>query len=165
MKKYLAATKDGKDIYLGDKFISHMEAHPNININIIKEAINKIILGNRSFLIQSIDFHRIIGKTKLVKINSNDNVIMKYRKNRAGKSPLIIGHDEEDTSIVNIGLYLHNDNKYYIFTAFYGPKAPKEPWDPHIISEKEKHESEEFWNNHAFAVKPHDISIDWDRED
>ena len=40
-KVYLATTKTGRDIYIGDETLEHMKAHSDVSMDHIKEAIEK----------------------------------------------------------------------------------------------------------------------------
>lgn len=39
-----------------------------------------------------------------------------------------------------------------LFTAYGGPAAPREPWDPSLKSAAERRESETFWKRHALGA-------------
>ena len=75
---------------------------------------------------------------------------MIQRPNRDGLTPMI-GIEAQSTSLITIGLCVDDDGLWTMFTAFYGVKAPKEPWDK-TLSESEREESEEFWSTHALCM-------------
>ena len=150
MKKLLAKSKNNKEVYICETTKEHMKAHLDVNINHIKEAINKIDLEG-TFLIQEISLGRTIGKDKCIYVSKDrlDEVKFITRPNRKGTTPMIKA-EPDDTDLITIGACVDGDGKWTLFTAFYGKKAPKEPWD--IKNEDELKESEQFWSCHALCI-------------
>lgn len=161
-KEWLARTSDNKDIYIDSKTLEHMEAHPDVNIAHIREAIGNISIGEKPFLMNSIDMGRTIGKDNCVEISPDTKVENLYRKGRDGMTPIAMDKEPSDTNLLTVGMALDDDGKLTMFTSFYGQLAPKEPWDERL-SPEEKAESEQFWKTHALVVP--DEAIDWERSD
>ena len=150
-KKILATDKTNNKVYICDETLSHMKAHPDVEINDVRKAINNIALSG-TFFMESIDLHEIIGKDHCVFVpeERREEVKMIQRPNRDGLTPMI-GIEAQSTSLITIGLCVDDDGLWTMFTAFYGVKAPKEPWDK-TLSESEREESEEFWSTHALCM-------------
>ena len=150
-KKILATDKENNKVYICNDTLSHMKAHPDVDINHIRKAINNIALSG-TFFMESIDLHEIIGKDHCVFVpeERREEVKMIQRPNRDGLTPMI-GIEAQSTSLITIGLCVDDDGLWTMFTAFYGVKAPKEPWDK-TLSESEREESEEFWSTHALCM-------------
>lgn len=129
--------------------MSHMAAHANINLDYVKEALSKLNF-NGSFFIGAIDLGRVIGKDTCVSVTPEDDVRLLYRKGRDGRTPIVLGKEAEDTTLIVVGVCTDDDGLDTIFTAFYGQLAPKEPWDPRLRDE-EREESEAFWASHALV--------------
>lgn len=151
MKKFIAKTKNNINVYICEETIKHMKAHSDVSIDHIIEAINKINLSG-TFFMESIDMKKVIGKDHCIYVPKEkwNMVTMEQRPNRKGLTPMI-KENPTNTSLITIGMCLDDDNKWTLFTAFYGVKAPKEPWDVNINNTEEKEISENFWNCHALC--------------
>lgn len=149
MKKIIAKTKNNINVYICDETLKHMEAHPDVSISHIKEAIQNISLDG-GFFMESIDMGRMVGKDHCLAVSPENwrKVKMVKRPERKGLTPMIKA-EPQDTSLITIGICLDDDGLWTLFTAFYGVKAPKEPWD--VESAEEKAESEKFWRCHALC--------------
>lgn len=151
MKKLIETTKNNTEVFIGEETIKHMEAHSDVSIKHIKDAIKKITL-NGTFFMESINMGKNVGKDHCIKIMPEDfeKIKMVQRPNRKGLTPMIEA-EPEDTELLTIGLCIdEDDGKWTLFTAFYGIKAPREPWDTH--TDEERAESETFWNCHALCI-------------
>ncbi len=156
-------TKNGVTIKILESTKMHMMAHSDVKIENIEEAINKIDY-NGGFYMEAIDLGRIIGQTSCVEVNKDDNVEYFYRKNRYGKTPFVKGKVKKDTSKIVIGLTNdRNTGEPMLLTAFYGERAPMEPWD--AMNKKrpidEIEACERFWRTHALIYD--ESAIDFDR--
>lgn len=151
MKKIISKSKNNLEIYIGEETIAHMKAHSDVSLKHIQEAINSVTLSD-TFFMRAIDLGRMVGKDHCIYIPKEkwNEVQMFQRPNRKGLTPMIKSNPQ-DTSLITIGICIDDDGLWTLFTAFYGVKAPREPWDPNIKSEEEKAESEEFWNCHALC--------------
>ena len=150
-KKFFEKSKNNKEVYICEQTLQHMAAHADVNFNDIKEAIRKIDLVG-TFFMDSINLGRNVGKNHCIYVSHENwgKVKMLQRPNRAGLTPQIKA-EPEDTSMITVGICLDEDGLWTIFTAFYGPKAPKEPWDKNL-KEEERAESEAFWSCHALCM-------------
>lgn len=154
MKKVIGTTANGINVY---SIIEneHMLAHSDVLEKHITEAISKIAIES-PFLMEEINLGRIIGKDNCIEIQDGDDVRMMRRIGRKGDSKIVFGREAEETSLITVGICLDDDGLYTVFTAFYGQKAPKEPWD--CRGEEEKIKSEIFWSNHALVYKADDFN-------
>jgi len=156
--KYLIS-RDRVVVEIPEKTIDHMKAHSNVQWKHVEQAVSRLELGNRTFLMETVELPYIIGKSNCVSSEDKD-VQMLYRKGRAGKSPVILDGEGTPTNKITIGICKKEDT-YYLFTAFYGEKATREPWDTNIETEEEREECERFWSTHALCCTPDEI--DWER--
>lgn len=151
-KRLLGKSSNSVEVY-GVANNEHMKAHKDVTSEIISEAISKISI-NSPYLMKTVKFDRIIGKSNLVKINrKTDNVRMLKRIGRDGETPICLNKRSVDTNLLTIGVCKDDDGLYTVFTAFFGEKAPREPWDENIKNEAERLESEAFWKNHALSFE------------
>ena len=150
-KKILATAKVNNKVYICDETLSHMKAHPDVELNDIRKAINNISLSG-TFFMESVDLHETVGKDHCVFVpeDKRKEIKMVQRPNREGLTPMI-DMEPQNTSLVTVGLCVDDDGLWTMFTAFYGVKAPKEPWDK-TLSESEREESEEFLSTHALCM-------------
>lgn len=148
MEKNLFLTKNGVSVLVSDKTMEHMAAHQGVSMDDVVEAVS-LINYEGPFQMEEVDLGRIVGKAGCVALLPGDEVVFLYRKNRAGRTPFVMGREAQDTSKMVIGICNDRDNGDVptLFTAFYGEKAPREPWDAH--SEEERTLSEAFWSSHA----------------
>ena len=160
-KEYLATTATGIDVYIGERTLQHMQAHADVEFGHIKHALELNDTYNGPFEFRSVDCGDVVGKNCCIEVKEDDpDVQYLYRKGRKGATPVIFDRPAADTSLLTPGICLDDDGKHTLFTAFYGPSAPKEPWDP-SLSDEGRAESEAFWRTHALVVSRDEI--DWDR--
>lgn len=156
MKKEIAVTKNGIVVF-GIINNEHMIAHSQVQDNHISEAIAEISL-EAPFFMESVDLGKNIGFDNCIEVTDNDDVRMMRRIGRRGDSRIVFGKKAAPTSLITVGVCLDDDGLYTLFTAFYGQKAPKEPWD--CRNEEELTESEAFWLNHALVyTRDEDFTI------
>lgn len=161
----IAKTYRLQKVYPGKNFVKHMEAHSDVSIEHIKEALEnlKVLIGN--FYMGTIDLNRTIGKCTCVEVTdeNKDKVQMVYRKGREGRTPVLLEGEGFDTSHITIGISrdVNNKNVYRIFTAWYGDMSAKEPWDHRIETEEERRKADEFWSKHALIMDSNEIN--WER--
>lgn len=77
------------------------------------------------------------------------DAFMRHRSGRAGESRMIEA-PMRDTRTATVIVGPH-EGRLVLYTAFGGPVAPREPWDPGLSAEG-KVESEAFWREHALAT-------------
>lgn len=156
MKEFFAITRNNIEIYVDEATRLHMEAHSDVKISDMKEGIS-LIEYQGPFFIDSIDLGRIVGKDNCVAVAEDEKKLVQYRtrKNRQGKTPVIMAGQKEpaDTSLITIGICKDSDGKDTLFTAFYGYKGEKEPWE-RGLSPEQKRKSEDFWSTHALICMP-----------
>lgn len=156
-------TKNGINIKILESTKRHMMAHSDVKMNDIEEAISKIVYDG-SFYMDAIDLGRVIGLTSCVEVDENDDVIYFYRKNRFGRTPFVKNKEKKETSKIVIGITNdRNTGDPILLTAFYGERAPMEPWDARRkkLPEDKIAECEKFWLTHALVYD--DSSIDFSR--
>ncbi len=171
MEELLGKTNSGEEIFMDDDAKEHVwGAHPDMNIEHIKEALKKVEFtrsadGSFCKTAVSIDLGRIIGKSGITEItDENKNEIVKvYRTDRKNTSNVLIGKEGDETSKIFIVVgYIPQANKSFLFTAAYGEDAPKEPNDP-SIKDEEKEEAEEFFSKYVICCPNAKEQIDWDK--
>lgn len=150
-KKLITVANSGLQIYVGEETLSHMEAHSDVNMSDVAEAIKQLDYKG-PFFIGSVDLGRVIGTDSCVEISAQDEVKMARRKNRDGLTPIVFGREAAPTTQIVVGICTDDDGLETLFTAFYGQLAPKEPWDPRLKDE-EREESEKFWSTHALVYE------------
>ena len=154
-KELFAITNNNRKVWIDEETRIHMDAHSDVDMEVVKEAISKIVF-NDPFTMEMVDMDRVVGTDNCVETK---NFFLAYRKGREGMTP-ITQEPARETSIVTVGMCRDDDGRVTLFTAFYGVKAPKEPWDKSLKPE-EREESEKFWATHALNVP--DEAIDWER--
>ena len=149
-------TKNGVNVVVSKETMEHMKAHIGVDVNHIKEAVARIEY-NGPFFMEEVNLERTIGKDNCVPTAPGDDVRLLYRKGRKGRTPIVFNKTAADTSVIVIGICDddENDNIPTLFTAFYGRKAPREPWD--TKSEEEKDASMVFWTTHALVYNPDEL--------
>ena len=130
----------------------HMAAHAAVTNAILAEGVGQIEIGERPFLMDTVDFGRIIGTDDCVAVSDADDVRLLQRKARKGLSRIVFNRQAEPTRLLTVGICRDDDGLLTVFTAFFGVKAPKEPWD--CKNEAERTESDAFWATHALVFNP-----------
>lgn len=155
-------TRNGIDVYVPASTMAHMEAHKDVDFNLVEEAVSKIDLEG-DFFKGAIDMGRVVGKTTCVRINSTDNVLYFFRKHRSGRTPFVKGKKPMPTSkvVVIITEKKNNPGEYKLITSWYGELAPMEPWDARNkgLSQEEIDACDEFWNTHALIYDEGQIDM------
>ena len=135
-----------------------MEAHSDVRMEDLAEAISKIIFCD-SFLKTEIDFGYDIGVSTCVPITEADEVKYFVRKHRKGPTPFVFNRSPEPTRFMTVILRDSQDGPCLV-TAYYGRLAPMEPWDA-----RRKHcdlktieEADRFWSSHALIYNKNDIA-------
>ena len=95
---------------------------------------------------------RIVGKSSITTLKPEDQPVKLHRTGRDGDSNILFKNEKEDTSLVFIAMGYIPDQGVYLFTAAFGPDAPREPFEE--MSPEERAVSEAFWNEHAIIVTP-----------
>ena len=157
-------TKNGIRVIIPQSTLDHMEAHADVDFDILAEACKKIDYHG-GFYKDSINMGRVIGKTTCVEVGPDDDVQYFYRKKRKGTTPFVKGREPEDTTNIVV---IFREGKYgnpMLLTSWYGNLAPMEPWDARRknCSEEEIKECEEFWSTHALIFD--EACIDAERKE
>lgn len=150
MKKVVGMTANGFEVYVivNDE---HMQAHADATNELIAEAIRKVHY-TAPFWMNTVDMGRIIGKNACVEIDATDDTRWVCRPGRNTESHMVFNKEPVDTTEFTVGMCTDKDGLVTVFTAFPGPKAPKEPTDP-SLRDDEREESEKFWSTHALCAK------------
>lgn len=148
MKKEVSKTSNGTKAYviLNNE---HMLAHSSVTEELLAEALPKVVY-NPPFQIETIDMGHIIGENSCVQVTEKDDVRNECRPGREYPSRIVYGRSPEPTTLMTIGLCTDDDGLCTVFTAFPGPKAPKELADPNL-REEERPAAEAFWATHALC--------------
>lgn len=136
----------GETVY--DRPRSHMKDHADTQLEkFVPLALRRIESKNKEFVVATIDFGVEIGATNCVKTEPGDEVVFVQREGRNGETRFVKGKSRTPTSMLTVVLKKTREG-YLLITAYFGPKAPPEPWDPHAEAD-----SEEFWNTHALVIE------------
>lgn len=145
-------------VELSNKTLTHLEVHPKI-IDYLLEAISQIYLPEKEDerVRVEIDLKKVVGKSSLIKtesITNNSDTYFSKRKGREGPSRVLLNQDPQETSIISIIAEPKDEKQYNLVSAWYGPIAPKEPWDNSLIKDKKAlDESLSFWCCHALVYE------------
>ena len=160
----LATTTTNQEIYMDNESLEHMKAHSDVDFEHIKEGISKIDNYNGAYGMIGVDLGHTIGYSNCVETPDRNKVFTLKRAGRAIDTTTVFGIRPIETSIITIGLAndVKVDGKNKMFTAFYGPLAPKEPTDP-TLSDAEREEAVKFWSKHALTLEKPDGNLDLER--
>jgi len=127
-----------------DRHNSHM--HGDLE-NLVREALQHTSSTGRKFIIEEVDFGRIIGETVCVTTGTGDQILFAQRPGRFGLSRFVVNRKPESCSkMVVILKKAEEDNCYVLITAFIGHKPEPEPWDRNATVR-----SREFWSSRALV--------------
>lgn len=127
-----------------DRHRSHM--HGSLE-SLVCEALQRISSAGRKFLIEEVDFGRIVGETVCVTTGPGDKILFAQRPGRFGLSRFVCNRKPEDCSkMVIILKKAEEDDCYVLITAFIGHKPEPEPWDRNATVR-----SRDFWISRALV--------------
>lgn len=125
-----------------DRHASHLHATVE---NLLPEALGRIDAQGRDFLVEEIDFGRLVGETTCVASGPDDVVVYAKRPRRFGLSRFVKNRRPEPCNTVVVILKA-GDCGYVLITAFVGRRPEPEPWDRNATPR-----SKEFWSSHALV--------------
>ena len=150
-KRLLGLSKDGAEVFVLAEN-EHMAAHAAVSDAILAEGVGKIEISGRPFLMDTVEFDRVIGADDCVAVTNVDDIRLLQRKARRGLSRIVFNREADPTRLLTVGICRDDDGLLTVFTAFFGAKAPKEPWD--CKTDAERAESDAFWATHALVFNP-----------
>lgn len=116
---------------------------------LLPKALSKIDAKGRNFLVEEVDFGRVIGETICIATGLSDQILFAQRPKRAGLTRFVMNRVPEScSSLVVILKKAEGDNLYILITAFIGKSPQPEPWDKNLTNEA-REKSLEFWATHA----------------
>ena len=158
MKSTSYKTGCGGSIILTEGVSDHLEAHPGI-LDLIPEIASRVTLPTDSSRLDcQISLGRVVGQSSLInikKIGLSEMTWFAIRKNRMKASRVVPDASPVDTDLASIVASPVGKDSYELVTAWFGPMAPKEPWDPDLADDPSAYEeSINFWCRHALVYDP-----------
>ncbi len=150
-QKKVFISKDGVEV-----FVHPTESHPH-RWDLVEEVVRQITIGDRVFVLETIDLGRIIGVDHLVETSEKDEPNIFYKERRKGtnfKSRMVKNRDAEPTSLASVIIAKCDDNdgpewtgKYVLVTLFEGDPGMSEPYGRYEHDE----DCINFWKTHALV--------------
>lgn len=109
-------------------------------------ALVQINSEGRRFLIEEIEFDRIVGESVCVQTTGADEIVWAKRPGRLGHSRFVKNRRAEPCKSIVVILKAGDYGEYFIVTAFIGHRPEPEPWDRNATAN-----SRDFWNSHALV--------------
>ena len=131
----------------GEAVVDRHQSHLHTGVaSLFPEALAHIDARGRKFLVEEVDFGRLIGETVCVATNDADEIVYAQRLRRAGLSRFVKNRVAAPCAAVVV--ILKRDDldmsTYVLISAFVGHKSEPEPWDRNATPQ-----SVAFWNSHA----------------
>ena len=162
-RAYFGKTKDGADVY--DRADgSHFHSEGGLTPELLQAAIGTIDTEGKNFIKRQVNFDRQIGSQTCVDVGPEDEIVMVYRKNRSGQTPMVKNREMKPCSSLVTILKRNRSigvNAYELITGYIGEESPREPWDPNLETEEERQKCEDFWHTHALIYDEN--LIDWEK--
>ncbi|OQB18279.1 MAG: hypothetical protein BWY14_00954 [Parcubacteria group bacterium ADurb.Bin192] len=132
----------------GERVVDRHQSHLHAAVEgLLPEALGRIDAAGRDFLVDEVDFGRLIGETTCVATGPDDAVVYAKRPKRFGLSRFVKNRRPEPCSSVVVILKKAEDfGGYVLITAFVGRRSEPEPWDRNATAN-----SLPFWNSHALV--------------
>lgn len=160
---FIGKTKDGMTVYDRNDY-SHVHSKDGLTRELLQSALS-VVPTNDQFLIEKeVPFDGVVGQKTCVKVGPNDEVIMMYRKNRHGRTPMVKNRESEPSNKITVVFRKSRKGEYgdyTMLTSYIGDKSEKEPWDTSLRKPEDRKRSKEFWENHALIYD--ESEIDWER--
>lgn len=135
---------------------SHMAAHPEVNDELLAEAIAGITLPTDGPLLKvEVDLGRVIGVRTLVetfKIDPDEPALFAHRNGRGKPTRTVHGDGTPCSTVVVSADRDAVTGDYILYTAHIGKSVPCEPHDPNLSrGSPEFEEALTFWCTHALV--------------
>lgn len=147
----LGVTKDGIEVY------RHPEGHPHRE-DLLAETIAMIDTNGASYIRETIDLGRVIGKDHLVETNRDSVIVWRKRGKRPGYSRMVLNQVAADTTKVTIVMCRCDDSepeftgKFVVVTLFEGEPGMPELFDRKCQNNPAVAEAAKaFWATHALV--------------
>jgi hypothetical protein len=140
-RKEVWKLKSGETVV--DRHQSHL--HPGVE-QLLTDALGRIESAGRGFLVEEVEFGRIIGETTCVTTGLGDDVVYAKRPKRFGLSRFVKNRSPESCSSIVVILKAGDCGEYVLITAFVGHRPEPEPWDRNATAN-----SRAFWDSHALV--------------
>ncbi len=150
----MAWLKSGEPVV--DRRNSHVTGKNGI-AHLLPDALSRIDSESRQFLIEEVDFGRIVGETICVPTGPGDEIVFAQRPKLFGYSRFVKNRTPEPCTKVVVILKRDDYEDYYILiTAFVGQRPQPEPWDRrNFVQQPDPRDAErlarEFWSSHALV--------------
>jgi len=153
----------GEEVIVTPK--SHFYTHPETH-ELIGEALTKISLQSISpdaqgFVRTEVELEGKEGKSNCVPITEKDKLVFAKRAPRPWYTRFAAGREPMTTNKMSLILQQQPPSeqtpnaprKFKLFTAFWGPMAPREPSDTSLApGTPEYEEAEKFWKENALVL-------------
>lgn len=160
---FIGKTKDGMTVY-DRKDCSHVHSKDGLTRELLQSALS-VVPANDQFLIEKeVPFDGVVGQKTCVEVGPDDEVVMVYRENRHGQTPMVKNREPESSNKVTVVFRKSRKDEYgnyTMLTSYIGSKSEKEPWDTSLRKPEDRERSKEFWKNHALIYD--ESEIDWER--
>ncbi|MFA6534111.1 MAG: hypothetical protein WCT37_02980 [Patescibacteria group bacterium] len=133
----------------GEEVVDRYQSHLHADVaRLLPEALGKIDPAGRKFLVEEVDFGRLIGGTTCAATGPDDEVLFAKRPKRFGHSRFVKNRTAEPCSSIVVILKKAEDfdETYILITAFIGHRPEPEPWDRNATAN-----SRAFWDSHALV--------------
>lgn len=148
---FLCTAADGKSVYYDDTHshvATHFEDEPKLKDLVVEALTTHKPTGTGETFPMVVDFHKPIGVTVVVAIDSADKMVYAIRKNRTedGYAPFTKSRPPQPCSTVAIWLARQKD-RYELVSAWIGD-VDYMPFPQHPDATAE---SKAYWRTHAFV--------------
>lgn len=144
MRSYI--TKDGVEVIVADG-VSHSHRE-----DLNEEVISKLVVGDQSFVRETISLGRTIGKNHLVERKPGDELYRYARNGRGHGSVFALNREGEDTDKATVVIAKGGpedgelDGKLVLVTLYEGDPGMPEPY-----GRNDNEECRKFWDTHALV--------------
>jgi len=133
-------TRDGWEVV--DRHRSHL--HGGV-LDLLPHALSQIDTRGRGFLVETIDFGRVIGGQTSVPTSVGDEVVWAQRPGRVGLTRFVKNRSALPTTNLTV-ILKRGDREYVVITVWVGGQSEPEPWDRNATVR-----SRVFWATHALV--------------
>lgn len=152
----------------GEEVIDRPHSHVVLNertFSLLGKTLKDVDAQGKEFIVFTKTFAENIGESLCVETHRDDDVgselgkqiTYAVRKGRKGHTRFVHRKYGEPTSCFTVVLKRvteSDENKYLLITAFVGPQAAPEPWDPNATDEDRI-----FWDIHALLWDPNVVDL------
>ncbi|KKT30715.1 MAG: hypothetical protein UW41_C0003G0008 [Candidatus Collierbacteria bacterium GW2011_GWC2_44_18] len=153
-QKVIGFLGSGEEVFISSQshYFTHPDTHEALGFALGKIYSDSLLVDSNGIAHVEVKIDGVEGSSICVPITDDDLFVYAIRRPRTWYTRFVIGREVIRTSIMTV--VLKGDNhKFELCTAYWGPRAQREPSDPSLaLGTPEYETSENFWRYRALVL-------------